>query len=93
MKTRFLCAVAMLMAALTVGVAEAELSPALLSLEVVVSAQGKLPKEPDDFTVQLTADGAGNPMPAGQTGGSYSAVTQGPGKVVFPAIRFDHVGT
>lgn len=93
MKKRFLCAVAVLVAALMATVAEAELKPALLSLEVVVSAQGKLPKEPDDFTVQLTASAAANPMPAGQMGGSCSAATQGPGKVVFPAMSFEHVGT
>lgn len=93
MKKRFLCVLMVIMAILMTASASAEMKPAVLSLEVVVTAQGKLPKEPDDFTVQLTAADAQNPMPAGQTGGSFSVTTNGPGRVAFPGMTFDHVGT
>lgn len=93
MKKKLLVAVMVLLALCLSCAAVAEQKPALLSLEIEVTAEGKLPKTPDDFTVRITANDAQNPMPAGQTGGSYDVTVKGPGKVVFPAMTFAHVGT
>lgn len=91
MKKRILGALLVTVLLCLAATAYAAQTPAAFSLNVAVTQEGRSP-QPIAYTVRLTANDPANPMPAGQTGGSYDVTVNGPGEVNFPAITFDHVG-
>ncbi len=93
------CSAAVLLALCLLMLAAGALAaqaPAVVSLEVVTTLSGKLPRDPETFVVRLTAGDASTPMPGGQTGGTYDIGIAGVNKTGnvghFPGITFDHVG-
>ena len=62
------CSAAVLLALCLLMLAAGALAaqaPAVVSLEVVTTLSGKLPRDPETFVVRLTAGDASTPMPGG----------------------------
>lgn len=66
--------------------------PLTVQIDAEITAEGTLPEEADVRTVRLTANDAANPMPNGQTGGSYDMTVSNTGKVSFPEMKFNKLG-
>ena len=78
------------------GAALAAQEPATADQEVIITLSGTLPTHKETFTVVMQALDDSNPMPGGQTGGTYSIEILGEEKTGnsgwFPTMTFDHVG-
>ena len=77
----------------------AMMSPALaaangltVQLDAGITLEGTLPDPAETYTIRLTADDSANPMPGGQTGGSYDLEITGAGAASFPEITYDKLG-
>lgn len=77
----------------------AMMSPALaaangltVQLDAEITLEGTLPDPAETYTIRLTADDSANPMPGGQTGGSYDLEITGAGAASFPEIAYDKLG-
>ncbi|MBQ2833401.1 MAG: hypothetical protein IJN79_05470 [Clostridia bacterium] len=98
MKRKFLASVmlALVLALMLCGAALAAQEPVTVDQEVIITLSGTLPKHKETFTVVMQALDDSNPMPGGQTGGTYSIEILGEEKTGnsgwFPTMTFDHVG-
>lgn len=97
--TKKYVAAAMLLLMLCVAVlsnAYAAPAPVSVEQEVIITLSGTLPKHKETFTVVMQALDGDNPMPGGQTGGTYSIEILGEKREGnsgwFPAIDYDEVG-
>ena len=90
MKTSRIIAVALVFCLLLLGVAQAEGSLADGGVNVKVSVDGLYPD--DTYTIEMRADKADYPMPAGSSGGVYTLTLNGPGSAKIPAISFEKLG-
>ena len=66
-------------------------SSATATIEVNTALSGDLPEAPDTFTLVLTPDKAGWPMPEGSKDGVYTMTLQGAASLKFQ-LDFDRVG-
>lgn len=66
-------------------------SSASATIEVNTALSGDLPEAPDTFTLVLTPDKAGWPMPEGSKDGVYTMTLQGAASLKFQ-LDFDRVG-
>lgn len=57
-----------------------------------VTLEGTLPATAEDFKIRITASDPANPMPGGQTGGTYDLTITGADSGIFPAMSFDSLG-
>lgn len=92
----FAAAMLLIMLSLVCGAALAAQEPAKVAQEVEITLSGSLPSPRETFTVVMEALKDSNPMPGGQTGGTYSIEILGEKKKgnegTFPTITFDQVG-
>lgn len=95
MKSSFLkFALALMALILCVAIMPAALAAEDLTIQLnaEVTLEGTLPDAAESYTIRITADAASNPMPNGQTGGSYDLTVTGAGTAAFPSISFDRLG-
>ncbi|MCF0120140.1 MAG: hypothetical protein HUJ65_00760, partial [Oscillospiraceae bacterium] len=58
-------------------------APVSITIPVEIKATGSVPAEPETYTLVLTADTAGAPMPSGAVNGRAEKSVIGPGKTEF----------
>ena len=97
MKRKFLASamLALVLALMLCGAALAAQEPVTVDQEVIITLSGTLPGKRETFTVVMEALDGNNPMPGGQTGGTYSIDILGQTRENsgwFPTMTFDHVG-
>lgn len=92
----FAAAMLLIMLSLICGAALAAQEPAKVEQEVEITLSGSLPSPRETFTVVMEALKDSNPMPDGQTGGTYSIEILGEKKTgnegTFPTMTFYRVG-
>ena len=89
-----------ILAALLAAACAVAAEPLSMPIAVSISTRGTPPEAPETYTVRMTADEAGNPMPEGAKDGVYdltisgaaSVNEPGAGQGSFPGIVFDRVG-
>lgn len=74
-------------------------APALLAEETLsmqlhaqTTLEGTLPNPAETYTIRMTAEDAGNPMPNGQKGGTCDLILTGAERKAFSEMRFDRLG-
>lgn len=98
MQRRFLAAVmlAIMISLALCGAALAAQEPVMVNQEVIITLSGTLPKHKETFTVVMQALDDSNPMPGGQTGGTYSIEILGEEKTGnsgwFPTMTYTRPG-
>lgn len=65
---------------------------AQILIPVKVTVLGTQPEPADTYTIRITPDNTGFPMPNGQVGGSFELQLSGVDEAVFPPITYSTVG-
>ena len=98
MQRKFLAAamLAVMFALMLCGAAHAAQEPVTVDQEVIITLSGTLPGHRETFTVVMEALDGNNPMPGGQTGGTYSIEILGQNKTGnagwFPTMTYTKPG-
>ena len=89
-----LCAALVLCAALPfVSLPASAETPVSVEIAVAIALEGTEPEPAERYTLRMTAEKDGAPMPGGGRGGSYDLEVTGGGSFKFPAITFAQPGS